>query len=242
MDFRLIFGAQPATKHDFSGLKRPDAAAKPVVKEETYELTVVIKEADDENPDPNRVFVTAEVYAPNIPDSDGEFMTAVEIKKAAFDFLRKGRQDQIDVMHDGFAVDGVCMVESFIARKDDPIFREGAWVATVDVDNPELTQKIRKGELNGFSFEAMVNHSAERRVEMDIPPVVRGQTSKSDGHDHEVYVHWDENGRFKGGTTGPGPDGHTHEIKRGTATEVAKGHSHRFDAIEGVTVLTLDDR
>lgn len=228
LDLRLVFGATPPP-------------SKQVTKSDAdYEVAVVIKEADDDNPDPNRVFVTAEVYAPNVPDSDGEFMTAPEILKMAHEFIRKGRQDQIDVMHDGNAVDGVCMVESFVARKGDPIFREGAWVACVDVNNPELTQKIRKGQLNGFSMEAFVHKSPERHVEVEIPPVVTGKTSKSEGHVHDIYVSYDDNGVFRGGKTSPGPDGHVHDIRRGTATEVSKRHSHRYDAIEGVSLGTLD--
>jgi hypothetical protein len=40
-----------------------------------------------------------EVYAPNRPDAQDEWMRREWIQKAAHDFLRSGKMQQIDVLH-----------------------------------------------------------------------------------------------------------------------------------------------
>ena len=103
-----------------------------------------IKKADDE-----LQIVYAEVYAPNIPDSQGEFMQPTTIRKMAHSFLAKGFVNQIDTNHDN-VTNGSYVVESFIARKNDPDFIEDSWVVGVHVPDSDLWAKIKKGELNGF--------------------------------------------------------------------------------------------
>ena len=178
--------------------------------------------------------VYGEVYAPNRPDSQGEWMTASEITKMAHEFLRSGRTGQIDVMHDNQVVEGCSVVESYIAQKDDPMFIPGAWVVGVHVPDEALWQMIKKGELNGFSMEALVTRH-EREVVLEVPPIVQGLTSKSEDHIHRFYVSYDDKGQFKGGVTDRVQD-HSHPINHGTHTAVVAGHSHRFSSVDGVNI------
>lgn len=189
---------------------------------------MLVKKSDEE-----KRLVYAEVYAPiekGMPDSDNEFMTAETIEAAAHSFLRNMRLDQIDVEHDNRVVEGCCVVESFIARKGDPDFIEGSWVVGVYVPDDETWQKIKNQELNGFSLEAMV-HKVPGELEMDIPPVLSGKTDSVEDHTHEFFVSYDEEGNFLGGKTSVNM-GHSHNILRGTITEVSKGHAHKFSYIE----------
>ena len=64
--------------------------------------------------------VYGEVYVPNVKDTDGNFMTAETIEKMAHDFMKNSRNTQIDKNHDGYKDKGY-VVESFIARKGDPV-------------------------------------------------------------------------------------------------------------------------
>ena len=64
--------------------------------------------------------VFAELYAPDIVDSQRDFMTRDEIRKSCWGFMKSGR-NEIDVEHDG-VVTTCAVVESFIARDDDPVF------------------------------------------------------------------------------------------------------------------------
>lgn len=182
--------------------------------------------------------VFAEVYAPNRPDSDGEFMDAEGIKKMAYEFMQRMELDSVDSYHDNNLVPGCCVVESFIARKGDPDFIEGSWVVGMHVNNDEMWDKIKKGEINGFSMEAMVQKEIVN-VSMEIPPVVQGKTLKAgdDDHIHTFYVAYDDEGKFLGGRTDMANDGHFHVIKRGSVTEKSGEHAHRFSHLDDIVLV-----
>ena len=191
--------------------------------------------ADDE-----QRMVWAEVYAPDIPDTEGDFMNAATIRKMAYGFLRNKRVDSIDMQHDNKLVEGASIVESFIARKGDPDFIEGAWVVGMHVNNDDVWGKIKNGVINGFSLEALVTR-APTIIEMELPPILEGTTSKSDNHEHRFFVAYDEAGKFLGGRTDV-VEGHAHLIKRGTTTEEAgeDKHAHRFSYIEGIKAVEME--
>lgn len=178
--------------------------------------------------------VYGELYAPDRPDSDNEFMRVEEIEKMAHTFMRSMKLDSVDQQHDNVLVPGCCVVESFIARKGDPDFIEGSWVIGMHVDNDKAWEQIKKGAINGFSMEAMVIKDTQD-VQMDIPPVLSGLTQKSEEHEHEFLVAYDPDGKFLGGKTSV-VDDHFHFIKRGTVTEDANSHSHRFSHVEQLTI------
>jgi hypothetical protein len=180
--------------------------------------------------------VMGEVYAPNRPDAQGEYMSAVEIRKMAHEFIRSGKMGQIDLMHGNKIVNGASVVESFVAEDGDSRFLPGSWVIGVHVPDPTLWSAIKKGEINGFSMEALVTRH-DMEVEVEIPPVVTGMTSKcEDGHEHQFFVTYDDKGQFKGGRTDV-VNGHSHSIVAGTHTQDAEGHRHRFSSVDNVRVL-----
>ena len=113
------------------------------------EKAVPIKKTDAE-----RQIVYGEVYVPNEKDTDGNFMTAAEIEKMAHGFMEAVRVQKIDKEHNGSTVEGV-VVESFIARKGDPDFTEGAWVLGTKVTKAETWEAIKKGEITGYSIAGM---------------------------------------------------------------------------------------
>lgn len=187
---------------------------------------VRIKKTDDD-----LRIIYGEVYAPYVLDTYAEFMTPEDIVEMAHKSLQKDLSSFIDTNHDQTA-NGSYPVESFIARKGDPDFKEGAWVMGVKVVRDDIWQKVKKGELNGFSFQALVIPK-----EMDIEYLtIRdhvGTTYKAEqeghkDHDHVFYVEVDEKGTIIGGWTDEGPDGVAHRIIRGSVTQMANGHNHRF--------------
>lgn len=181
--------------------------------------------------------IWAEVYAPDRPDSDGEYMTAKTIREMAHDFLRQGKTKQVDLQHNHETKEGVEIVESFTAQKGDPNFIEDSWVVCIHIPDDELWAKVKDGEINGLSVEAAVL-KVEREVEIEIPPIITGTTSKEDDHIHRFTIEYNENGDFIGGVTDAGPDGHFHKITRGTATDPAQGHSHRFSAVDDIRIVS----
>lgn len=175
--------------------------------------------------------VWAEVYAPNIPDSDGDFMDADGIRQAAYKFMKDLNLRKIDVQHDNNEVDGACVVESFIAREGDPDFIPGSWVVGMHVNNDEVWKAIKAGEINGFSMEALVTR-VPHDIIIDIPPVITGKTELVEDHQHEFYVTYDPEGNLIGGTTNT-VKGHCHTIRSGTITDKVHNHQHRFSFVEG---------
>lgn len=180
--------------------------------------------------------IFGEVYAPNRPDAQGEYMTAPDIQKMAHEFIRAGKMAQIDMMHGNKVVKGASVVESFVADETDTRFLPGSWVIGVHVPDADIWSSIKKGEINGFSMEALVTRH-DMDVEMEIPPIVTGLTSKQEGHEHKFFVVYDEKGQFKGGVT-DSVQGHSHTIVAGTHTENASGHRHRFSSVDNVKILS----
>lgn len=193
------------------------------------ERKLVIKDDVDQH------LIFGEVYAPLRPDAQGEYMTAVEIQKMAHEFIRNGKMAQIDLMHGNKIVSGASVVESFVADEADSRFLPGSWVIGVHVPDAALWGAIKKGEINGFSMEALVTRH-DTDVEIDIPPIVTGLTSKVEDHQHKFFVAYDEKGEFKGGVTDT-VEGHHHTIVAGTHTQPANDHTHRFSSVDTLRIL-----
>lgn len=164
------------------------------------------------------------VYEPMALDSTGEFMFPEDIRKMAHGFMRLELSKAIDTNHDNVP-NGSYPIESFIARAGDPDYPEGAWVLGVKCSD-ELWEKVEKGEINAFSFEAMV---VPVDVEVEVANVRDrvGVTEKSADHEHVFFLQTDALGRVTGGYTDT-VDGHRHVIKHGCRTEKSADHNHRF--------------
>lgn len=196
---------------------------------------IVCKDGDDKH------LVFGVVYAPGVPDSHNDFMTAEQIEQMAYKYAKDGDFSAIDVLHDNVTY-GCYVVESFIVRKGDLDFPiEGSWVVGVYIPSDVLWSMVKKGDLNGFSMEVLAYRNTSE-LEIEAPGYAWGRTDKAEDHDHEFEVYYDEGGQLIGGRTNEwvAEDGttHIHVIKRGTATEVTGSHSHRFafiDRIVGVT-------
>lgn len=197
----------------------------PVAKSENG--VVSLKKLDEE-----QQVVFGEVYAPGFPDSQGDFMTAESIREMAYAFMQKGELSNIDTQHSRDP-NGSYVVESFIAREDDPIFIPGSWVLGVKVPDPDVWALVKSGELNGFSLDGQ-GFRVPTTLEFEVPDLLKGETTDTDGHTHEFYVQFGPAGEFLGGQTSVAKDGHFHPIRRGTATEEVSGHSHRFSFVEGI--------
>jgi hypothetical protein len=189
-------------------------------------VQVIFKKADDE-----MQVVYGEVYAPSdLPDSQDDRMSADEIMKASYHFMKMGRLSKIDTQHDR-KDNGSYVVESFIARDGDPTFIPGSWVMGVKVPDTKLWKMVKSGELNGFSFDGE-GFRTTKTVSVEVPDEVSGLTESVSEHAHQFIVKFDDDGKFVGGETDI-VNGHKHKITRGTATEAHAGHTHRFADVEG---------
>jgi hypothetical protein len=183
--------------------------------------TVHIKSVDGE-----KRLVTGEVYAPFRLDTYGEYMLPDDIEVMAHRFMLLHLAQTIDTQHDN-APNGSYPVESYIARDGDPDYAPGTWVMTVKVPDDRVWSKVKAGEINGFSFEAMVV-PVETEVEYLVMRDHVGSVEVAEDHTHAYFVQMDSEGQVVGGYTSPGPDGHVHKIKRASLTEKTDNHTHRF--------------
>lgn len=193
-----------------------------IKKAEKHESFVQSQKFDEE-----KQIVYGCVYAPGQLDTYGEFMTAEDIEKMAHRYMKSVDLDQsIDVRHDNVVRDAY-PVESFIARKGDVDYPEGSWVLGVKVEDVQLWGRIKSGELNGFSFQAMVV-PVDMQIEYQVIRDHVGPTCAADDHEHMLFVQIGDDGKVISGMTSKAADGHVHKIVRASATETTNGHSHRF--------------
>jgi len=180
----------------------------------------------------DRRIIYAPVYSPYRVDTDNEAMTPGQIESMAHGFMLNGRWDCIDVNHDGVK-SGCQVVESFVARKDDPDFVQGEWVLGIKIFLDDLWEKVLKGELNGLSFSSKnVPSRAGFLVDLLQPVSGTGTTEDSDGgplpaHVHDISIEFTEDARVIPALTGE-TLGHKHAVNRMTATDMAQDHAHRL--------------
>lgn len=115
-------------------------------------------------------YVTGIVYEPMTEDTDGEFMTAEEIRKAAYYYVKNF--EKVDIQH-SFVPDKNCaVVESWIAKADFSIgneqVKEGSWLMTVEITDNDLWDKVEKGEFTGFSMGGICMCSEEEVELTDV--------------------------------------------------------------------------
>lgn len=174
--------------------------------------------------------VFGEVIIPDVPNVYGDFHSRESVRQFAYGFMLNGFR--FDLEHDNDDVSNeVKVVESFIARDNDPDFVAGSWVLGIQILNDDIWNRVISGELNGFSYEAMVRMFG---VDLDGETSLfrRGMTQPSltDGHQHAFYLVLDDEGRPIAGSTSVN-DGHYHGIVRHTITESHAGHQHIYQIV-----------
>lgn len=144
--------AMETLNKSLEGMEKPGPAkAKPEMTDTFAKFVTFVKK------DEGRQIVFGEVYVPDETDAHGDFMTADTIEKMAHAFLIKYKEDPaagLDKQHDGVPRE-VFIVETFIARKGDPDFKEGAWVMAAKVVDAVIWKQVLDGTLTGFSFAGM---------------------------------------------------------------------------------------
>lgn len=125
--------------------------------------------------DTDSYYVTGIVYEPMTEDSQGDYMTEEEIRKAAHWFAKNG--DGIDIQHNFEKFEKAEVVENWIAKADFEIGKEkikkGTWLMTVEITDPDVWAAVEKGEITGFSMGGTGIYSED-----DVDP---DSLSKSEG-------------------------------------------------------------
>jgi len=125
-------------------------------------------------------YITGVVYEPMVADAHDNFMTEDEIRKAAHWFAKNG--DKVDLQHSFEAVDGVTVVENYIAPCDmqvgDTLVAKGTWVITAEVTNADVWSAVQKGEITGFSMGGLGKYSEEDVPLEDVEKAAADTTEK----------------------------------------------------------------
>lgn len=124
-------------------------------------------------------YVTGIVYEPMTEDTDGEFMTAEEIRKAAYYYVKNF--ENVDIQHSFEPEKNVSVVESWIAKADFSLggqdVKEGTWLMTVEVNDDDLWEKIQKEEITGFSMGGICMSSEE---ETDLAEIEKNEVQQDE--------------------------------------------------------------
>ena len=95
------------------------------------------------------------------------------IRKASQLFLKKSNQSNATIEHEK-KIDGMTVVESWIVedtKKDKSALYEfnvpeGTWMIAMKVDNEEIWNKVKDGEIKGFSIEGYFAEKVEASKEL----------------------------------------------------------------------------
>ena len=99
------------------------------------------------------------------------------IFKIAQKFFKKGYQANVNVNHDpSQKVDGVVMFESFISDEERGIAPmkgfedapDGSWFGSFKVEDDETWQKVKNGEVKGFSVEGVFEYSKTKSKDQEM--------------------------------------------------------------------------
>ena len=93
------------------------------------------------------------------------------IKKMAIEFFKRDTQNNGNVMHQ-VDVDGITFFESYLLNKERGLcpkefedLPDGSWLVTAKVDNEDVWNLIKEGELKGFSISVVADFKEEKIVE-----------------------------------------------------------------------------
>jgi hypothetical protein len=133
--------------------------------------------------DKAKQMVEGVVYEPWVIDSHGDWMHPDDIEKAAHDFMRHGRQGNIDAEHDENVLERCEAVESFLAPAGHPHYTEGAWVVKTHIRAEEIWKAVLDGTFNGYSMAGRAT-----RLRGEPPPSDRANPLFLKGEGEEVEI------------------------------------------------------
>lgn len=116
---------------------------------------------------------------PNFPiyrrDEQGEYyitFNAESIRKIAIDFYRKLNVNNADVEHNHNIQNGITYFQSMIVDKKNGIcptafkdLPDGTWIVGCKVDNDEVLNAVKSGEVKGFSIDGYFHAEPEKQEE-----------------------------------------------------------------------------
>ena len=108
-------------------------------------------------------------------DEQGEYyvtFSAEAIRKAAIDFYKKLNVNMADVEHSHDMENGITYFQSMIVDKENGIcptafkdLPDGTWIVGCKIDNDEVWDAVKSGEVKGFSIDGYFHAEPEKQEE-----------------------------------------------------------------------------
>lgn len=99
------------------------------------------------------LYVKACIIANGVTDSQGDTLQAEDIKKI---FTSFNNTNNFEIYHNEIPIENVSLLENYIATADETIgtlnVPSGSWLAVIRVDNPDIQERLLKGEFKGVSL------------------------------------------------------------------------------------------
>lgn len=99
------------------------------------------------------LYVKACIIANGVTDSQGDTLQAEDIKKI---FTSFNNSNNFEIYHNEIPIENVSLLENYIATADESIGTSnvpaGSWLAVIRVDNPDIQERLLKGEFKGVSL------------------------------------------------------------------------------------------
>lgn len=159
--------------------------------EERFNVGFLLKSFDKEKGE-----LLAVVYAPEIPDSEGDVASAEVIKEAMYDAAKHGLQ--LDLQHDfrPLQKNQAYVAESFIVQKSDPRFSNtkdyngkpvdvtGGWGVVIKIEDEDLRKRYSVEGWNGVSMAGTaITEPIKKERQMtpeEIAAVLKSQETKTE--------------------------------------------------------------
>lgn len=94
------------------------------------------------------------------------------IKRMMLRYFKNGRNNQVNIEHQGPMIEGLTMIESYIKdsnRNVSPVefqdVPDGSWIATFKVENDDVWKQIKdEHQLRGFSLQGLFSYGEEVKL------------------------------------------------------------------------------
>ena len=154
----------PAIKRDFLAFK--DVVKFEVLSEDQHIITGPLMVPDQ------LIYRNSEKFGEHYVKFSSDTIKNISIK-----FAKKGYQNNVNIMHDSnMQVQGLTMFESFISNSKRGVkpmaafsdLPDGTWFGSFFVENPEVWQLVKSGNVKGFSVEGMFDYEAPQTKDEQV--------------------------------------------------------------------------
>lgn len=186
-----------------NGLDIISFVSAPAIEKDFMHFNKEVKEFKFKSTDEEKRIVTGACMIPNQEilrlDAEGKpyfvFFTEDTVAKAQEVFAKYGKTKTTNFEHEDSTLEGATVIESWIVKdpKNDKSNALGfdvpvnTWMVSYKVDNDELWEKVKNGEVNGFSIEGVFSKNIVKMSEEKTLEAIEEIVNNKDLTEVEMY-------------------------------------------------------